>query len=79
MNYGSSGSRVGEFVREITVTGPIDRRKMSSGVRTNRLRLCEARKQSSGSDIKRTFDRRGARAIGLAARPPARFISLPST
>src|ERR1035441_345389 len=24
------------------------------------------------------FDRRGARAIGLAARPPARFISLPS-
>src|SRR5208282_4238714 len=26
-----------------------------------------------GTGVQRTFDRRGARAVGLAARPPARF------
>jgi len=34
--------------------------------------------ERSGNGAQRTFDRRGARAMRLAARPPARFSSLPA-
>ena len=41
-------------------------------------RKSEVTKKSSEEEIKRTFNRRGARAIRLAARPPASSISPPN-
>jgi len=40
------------------------------------MKTTSNRTERSGNGAQRTFDRRGARAMRLAARPPARFSSL---